>query len=244
MNLNLLRIFLLTLVELTAATGVSLDELKSEHVVGSGSSGSSGDDYEYSAHEKSIWRKLNECKSDYNCAGLNSICLNGSCVRVCNQQWTDDNDVRLDEKYKQEHQHQSALGDQEADSSSKCVYFHCDSKRVMTSQAANEKQTASFHIETNNYPLLNRYLSRKKCSWLLTTTTNDTNATTTSSFVQLKFERFSTQLANDYLYIFAGDSPYSPMIAALRYFLLLNLRIWLVVVFKKKFFQITNLFNF
>lgn len=34
-------------------------------------------------------------------------------------------------------------------------------------------------------------------------------------FIQLKFERFSTELSNDYLYIFAGDSTFSPLIAAL-----------------------------
>lgn len=128
------------------------------------------------------WRKTTECKSDLNCVNLNSICLNGNCVRICTAKPTNDSD---------------------------CLYFHCDSKRVIEFQPPNNPE---FSIETNNYPLLSRYLSKKKCAWVL-----NHAGPSQHRFIQLRFDRFATQLANDYLYIFAGDSVYSPLIAALRY---------------------------
>lgn len=119
---------------------------------------------------------------------------------------------------------------------SNCVYFHCDSKRKLQYRPAAAAAARLFNsntgggggfdefsIETNNYPLLSRYLSKKKCSWILSSAepsfSNQQSLSSSSSnthrFIELKFERFSTQLANDYLYIFAGDSVYSPLIAAL-----------------------------
>lgn len=104
------------------------------------------------------------------------------------------------------------------------MYFHCDAKQTIQfrpkletilgrSYAFNE-----FPIETNNYPQLNRYLSKKNCAWILNQGDKSElkNVNSQHRFIQLTFERFVTQLANDYLYIFSGDSIYSPLIAALR----------------------------
>lgn len=143
--------------------------------------------------------KLFECKSDSSCVDSQSICLNGNCVKIC---------TNIDFKLE----------------NNKCVYFHCDSKKLILSNSSSnlvKNYLDNFSIETNNYPLLNRYLSKAKCSWILKNVNDqndpiDSNKTQTNSFIQLSFERFSTQLANDYLYIFAGDSIYSPLIAALR----------------------------
>lgn len=232
---------------------LSIDELKSASSssvnadIGSAFSGASSsgsalafDDYEYSWQEKSIWRKLNECKSDYNCVHLHSICLNGNCVRVCNRDSLvvdgagpgpgivnniNTNDV----------EDESGPNKSSPSTDSKCVHFHCDSKKIIRSNYTIKNRTTNgfseFSIETNNYPLLNRYLSRKKCAWLLdnlnepdldvknahdTIVNSQNSAKRSGNFIQLKFERFSTQLANDYLYIFAGDSVFSPLLAALR----------------------------
>ena len=155
-----------------------------------------------------------------------SICLNGNCVRICNNN-----------------------NNSNKQPNSNCIYFHCDSKLLVYSDnyyLINKKlknlinnnssysnlssnllfnnRNANFLIETNNYPLLNRYLSKKKCSWILKHRLKDKAKTKASKsapffsspFIKLKFNRFSTQLSNDFLYIFAGDSIYSPLIAALR----------------------------
>jgi hypothetical protein len=168
-----------------------------------------------------------ECKTDLNCVSSHSICLNGNCVRICNN--NNNSNKQLN---------------------SNCIYFHCDSKLLVYSDnyyLINKKlknlinnnnssysnlssnllfnnRNANFLIETNNYPLLNRYLSKKKCSWILKHRLKDKAKTKASKstpffsspFIKLKFNRFSTQLSNDFLYIFAGDSIYSPLIAALR----------------------------
>jgi len=174
-----------------------------------------------------------ECKTDLNCISSHNICLNGNCVRICNN-----NNVNKPDK-------QPSLN---------CVYFHCDSKLLIYSDnyyLINKKlnnlinnsassyynsssnllfnntynRNANFFIETNNYPLLNRYLSKRKCSWILKHRLKEKNKTSrsstqstffTSPFIKLKFNRFATELSNDFLYIFAGDSIYSPLIAALR----------------------------
>lgn len=137
-------------------------------------------------------KKVFECKSDSQCADSNSICLQGNCVKVCtNSQYT-----------------------------SRCLYFHCDSKQLIQSSAKNSTQSLLefYSIETNNHPLLDRYLARKKCSWILENVNflHLSQEQQQKPIIQLNIERFSTQFANDYLYIFAGDSIYSPLIAALR----------------------------
>lgn len=132
---------------------------------------------------------LNEtlkCKTDASCIDSHSICLNGTCKRICNTN-------QLDKE---------------------CLYFHCDGK--LSNFESNQivfNKSAKIQIETNNYPLLKRYLSNKKCSWILKNLNQ--NQSDEAPFIQLKFERFSTELSNDYLYIFAGDSIFSPLIAAL-----------------------------
>jgi hypothetical protein len=172
-----------------------------------GLSSSSSDDL-FNKFKLNIQHNTNnydECKTDSNCINSHSICLNGSCVRICNS----------NDKYFK---------------NSKCIYFHCDSKLLITpnnnnnnnnndlddsnliQKLARNLNNANLLIETNNYPLLNRYLKNKKCSWIL----KHSNSTSKlSNVIELNFDRFSTELANDYLYIFAGDSVFSPLIAAL-----------------------------
>lgn len=89
-----------------------------------------------------------------------------------------------------------------------CVYFHCDAKLLVTS-------STNFLIETNNFPHLNSYFASQKCSWLLKHN-KVSSSNSEVPFIELTFSRFSTLFASDYLYIFDGDSIYSPMIAALR----------------------------
>ena len=92
-----------------------------------------------------------------------------------------------------------------------------ESKKVNTQQhkpTATSTASTRILIETNNYPLLKRYLSNKKCSWILknlnaiqseqktSNKSDDRDKTETDAslpFIQLDFERFSTQLSNDYL---------------------------------------------
>ena len=152
-----------------------------------------------------------KCKSDANCASSKGVCLNGSCVRVCSQH----------------------------EISSDCVFIHCDGKLTILSNETNIEKASYGNddvsidqaidqtlrrtlIETNNYPTLNSYLKNKKCSWILKNLNyeNKNGESKTSSghlpFIQLSFQRFSTEFGIDFLYIFAGDSIFSPLIAALR----------------------------
>jgi hypothetical protein len=128
----------------------------------------------------------NECKSDSHCVD-ERFCLNGSCVDTCRN----------------------------GDSSAHCVYFRCDSKQLITNESRGVV------IETNNYPLLVSYFANQKCSWLLkhhdsSQRLNVSGSNASWPLIELSFSRFSTLHASDYLYIFDGDSIYSPMIAALR----------------------------
>ena len=123
----------------------------------------------------------NECKSDLHCVD-GKFCLNGSCVDTCYN----------------------------GDMSDRCIYFHCNSKQLVTNQSSSNI------IETNNYPQLSSYFSNQKCSWLLKSRNNNNNKSSLP-FIQLSFSRFSILHTSDYLYIFDGDSIYSPMIASLRY---------------------------
>jgi hypothetical protein len=149
---------------------------------------------------------VNKCRSDQSC-NADSICnaQTGTCVKLC--------DIR--------HKYSKSAAD--------CVYFHCDGKQLFV--ADEPKSTSEFVIETNNYPYLNRYLSRRRCAWILkSSSSNSRNATsdggakdsetliqkTNIPLVQLEIKRFATEFANDYLYIFAGDSIYSPLVATLR----------------------------
>ena len=99
-----------------------------------------------------------------------------------------------------------------------CKYSHCEGKAsfVSTDEVGN-------FIQTNNFPELGRYLSSAKCSWILRNLNSgkflDINRNIQSvfpPFIQLEIERFSTDFGNDYMYIFGGDSIYSPLIAAFR----------------------------
>jgi len=133
------------------------------------------------------------CKTDANCFDSNSICLNGTCSKLCNNNNNNNNYNK------------------------NCIYFHCDGKLSSLIESKHSNSTKNFIIETNNYPLLERYLSNKKCSWILKNLNYNNNSEEDESlpFIQLNIERFSTELSNDYLYIFAGDSIFSPLIAAL-----------------------------
>ena len=129
----------------------------------------------------------NECKSDSHCVD-ERFCLNGSCVDTCRN----------------------------GDVSAHCVYFRCDAKQLITNESRGEV------IETNNYPLLGSYFANQKCSWLLkhhidsSRRLHVTRPNASWPLIELSFSRFSTLHASDYLYIFDGDSIYSPMMAALR----------------------------
>ena len=130
---------------------------------------------------------LFKCKSDAGCIDSHSICLNGTCRRICSNQ-------RSAEKWDKE-----------------CIYFHCDGKLSNLIESKRYTQIHEHHkstrilIETNNYPLLRRYLSNKKCSWILKNLneikTEPYSSVDSIPFIRLDFERFSTQLSNDYLYI-------------------------------------------
>lgn len=201
-----------------------------EDYTSSSLSSSSSSSSTFNEDKSGVWRKLNECKSDLNCVNLNSICLDGNCVRIC----TMENGTSSLSKGR-------PMKFGPIDFKEKCVYFHCDSKRIIRGgdyytrpSSSSSSSVNEFSIETNNYPLLNRYLSKKKCAWILNNGGVVGSPSSpqllpfgqvkaSNSFIQLKFERFSTQLANDYLYIFAGDSINSPLIAALRWVFLLLL---------------------
>ena len=133
-----------------------------------------------------------ECKSDFHCAD-SKVCINGSCIRTCR------NGERLPN----------------------CIYFHCASKMLITNNNNNNESWFNL-IETNNHPYLTSYLMNQKCSWLLQRKSSfrkNSNFTEEApTFIELTFNRFSTLQASDYLYIFAGDSIYSPLIASLRYY--------------------------
>jgi len=133
---------------------------------------------------------LFKCKSDSGCIDSHSICLNGTCRRICNHQ-------RSTEKWDKE-----------------CIYFHCDGKisnliesKRHTQIHEHQNKSTRILIETNNYPLLRRYLSNKKCSWILKNLneikTESFSSADSMPFIRLDFERFSTQLSNDYLYAFS-----------------------------------------
>jgi hypothetical protein len=141
-----------------------------------------------SFYDTSIEQQLNsgvgfKCDRDSDCSqSSNTLCLNGDCVSVCTQR------KRLPG----------------------CVYFHCDGKMVIDAANTAQDSQVEWLIETNNFPVLNRYLSNHKCSWILT------NSNANESLIRLKLNRFSTRFGNDYLYVFQGDSVYNPLIGALR----------------------------
>ncbi|RNA05464.1 hypothetical protein BpHYR1_018700 [Brachionus plicatilis] len=132
----------------------------------------------------------NDCKSDSDCADPNSICVNGACVLLCSySDWIKN--------------------------SKNCVFYHCDSKYLVTPNDYDSIFQKYKPIETNNFPILNRYLNGKKCSWVLLNTNYLNNSAIEKSFINLNFDRFSTRFASDFLYIFSGDSVYSPILAIL-----------------------------
>ena len=132
-----------------------------------------------------------KCRQDSDCKHSGGTCLKGACVRVCG---TETN-------------------------GSRCAYYHCDGKASF----ASSDYSGSL-IETNGQPLLEHYLSQKKCSWILRNLNsgdykdvlNENLSAEFSPFIQLEIERFETEFGNDYLYIFAGDSVFSPLVASLR----------------------------
>lgn len=142
-----------------------------------------------------------KCRSDQNCHG-DLVCNidSGECVHLCN----------IKNKRRED-----------------CAYYHCDGKQLLVVDSFSpgvHKDNVEFRIETNNYPELSRYLSRRRCAWILknqkdTTANNqesgDIIQKLTIPFVRLGVSRFATEFNNDYLYIFAGDSIYSPLIATL-----------------------------
>ena len=132
-----------------------------------------------------------DCKLDSDCTGSNSICINGACVLICSySDWFKN--------------------------SKNCAFYHCDSKYLITPNDYDSNFQKYKPIETNNFPILNRYLSGKKCSWVLLNTNKIDNASNENNFISLNFERFSTRFGIDFLYIFSGDSVYSPILAILR----------------------------
>jgi hypothetical protein len=146
---------------------------------------------------------VSKCRGDHSCSAQ-AMCdaHTGTCVKLC--------DIRL---------RQQAGGKAAPD----CVYFHCDGKQLFSND-----EESSDAIETNNYPQLSRYLGRRRCAWILKyananstkgETVNDSDGLLQSvkiPYAQLQIKRFSTEFANDFLYIFAGDSIYSPLVATLR----------------------------
>lgn len=129
-----------------------------------------------------------KCQKDSDCSGdsTNTRCLDGECIRICH--------------------------------GFDCQYSHCSGKRSLVSTDVVEN-----FIQTNNFPGLTRYLSNAKCSWILRNLNSgkfqDINRNIESQFppfIQLEIERLSTEFGNDYMYIFDGDSIYSPLIAAFR----------------------------
>ncbi|CAF0916193.1 unnamed protein product [Brachionus calyciflorus] len=188
MSLKLIYLLILNTIIINIRTCINLEE--EEFSTPFVSSSSSFDNFDYEIGDKFESKSQIECKSDLNCKDSNSVCQNGYCVKLC------------------------SYSDRFKLISKNCVYYHCDSKQYISSSFGDLNNQNSIPIETNNYPVLNRYLSKKKCSWILQNK-NYINKTNENSFIQLNFERFSTQFFNDYLYIFAGDSIYSPLLAAL-----------------------------
>lgn len=147
-------------------------------------------EFEFTDVEPKLYKS--KCRQDADCKHTGGTCLKGKCVRVCSTH---------------------ANG-------SRCDYYHCDGKSAL----ASSDSTGSL-IETNGQPLLEYYLSQKKCSWILRNLNsgfykdvlNDNLSAEFAPFIQLEIERFGTQFGNDYLYIFAGDSVFSPLVAALRF---------------------------
>ena len=148
---------------------------------------------------------LNKCRNDLNC-NSDSICntQTGTCVKLC--------DMRL----------------RLSKAAAECVYFHCDGKQLFIVNGNQSLSEEDFRIETNNFPKLNRYLNKRRCAWILKNnlkiTEDNLESNNDSSLIQrvnipvaqLQVDRFSTEFANDFLYIFAGDSIYSPLVATLR----------------------------
>lgn len=133
----------------------------------------------------------NNCKLDSDCGDSNIICLNGKCVLICSySDWFKN--------------------------SKNCVFYHCDSKYLITPNDYDSQFQKYKPIETNNYPTLDHYSKGKKCSWILLNTNYLNNSSHHNNFINLNFDRFSTQFGSDFLYIFSGDSIYSPIIAILR----------------------------
>ena len=136
------------------------------------------------------------CEHDRECATNDanqyqhhSMCLRGFCTRVCS--WSSPRD----------------------DDDEQCTLFHCDAKSLMLVGA---ETTPALSIQTNSYPQLERYMSGAKCSWIVKPSySNNSNTPQQTHLLAFTYERFATHLANDLLYIFAGDSLASPLIAIL-----------------------------
>lgn len=133
-------------------------------------------------------KKNSKCKQDSGCRD-GSKCFRGDCIQ---------------------------LGDFR---SGHDKYLHCSGKSLFSSS-----DKIGHQIETNNFPDgLSQYLSGNECSWLLRNLNsgkfqdiNNNQISEFPPFTQLEIERFNTEFGNDYLYVFNGDSIYSPLIAALR----------------------------
>ncbi len=126
------------------------------------------------------------CNLDADCKGKNKNCLNGQCIQICNE-------------------------------STDCEFTHCNGKVLYTS---SDQTTRSINTSNSN---LGQYLAGKRCSWLLRNLDSGKFKDLTLNplvyefppFIQLEVHEFSTNFGNDYLYIFDGDSVYSPLIAAI-----------------------------
>jgi hypothetical protein len=147
-----------------------------------------------------------KCRSDENCDYPNFTCDKSSsqCVKLC--------DIRLKNISKTSSDNEN---NNNSTSNFSCEQFHCFGKLLINSNDLN----AYSSIETNNYPALGRYLPKRKCSWILKNTNNNESESSQEknsiSYITLTINRFATQFSNDFLYIFAGDSIYSPLIAVL-----------------------------
>ncbi len=128
----------------------------------------------------------NKCNFDADCTGNTTNCLNGECIQICSDP---DN----------------------------CEFSHCTGKAYFTSS-----DPAAHSIHTSNANL-GQYLATKRCAWLLRNLdsgkfndlAHDLAEHEFPPFIQLEIDSFSTNFGNDYLYVFDGDSVYSPLIAAL-----------------------------
>ena len=116
-----------------------------------------------------------------------SMCLRGFCTRVCSWSSPRDDDEQ-------------------------CTIFHCDAKSLMLVGA---ETTPTLSIQTNSYPQLERYMNGAKCSWIVKLSYSNNSTRQPTHLLAFTYERFATHLANDLLYIFAGDSLASPLIAIL-----------------------------